>query len=712
MSLCINPACPHPSHPGNTQSNTCQSCHSQLLLQHRYRVMRLLSDKTGFGTVYEAYERDTPKILKVLKPDRSENSKVLRLFQKEAEVLSQIQHTGVPYIARDGYFTYLPENSDTPLHCIVMEKIDGPNLQQWMQQQGNHPISEQQALRWLTQLTEILRRVHQHNYFHRDIKPDNVMLRANGQIVLVDFGAAREMTQTYLAQIGSLGVTTVSSAGYTPPEQEQGQAVPQSDFFALGRTLIYLLTGLSPNDTALYDPMLNTFDWRGRAPQVSPAFAALLDTLIAPRVVDRPKTAQEILDRLHQLLMDQPLARGEALTRFPETAMPSSPLPVAPKEEPADQSAHGTVQQQRRTLLQRGTDRITGWTWLIAGGVTFIALAILGIGRLGQQRLQPSPAIEGEPQLSGPENSPTPPITEISPALPVTLIQEFIGHGSSINALHLLSDKQRFISASADSTIRLWNLSTGEVLQTLDGHRAFVNAIALSPDEKTLYSGSADGTLYQWNLATGEQQAEFVGHISAVNALVKTPDGQRLVSGAADGTLIVWDTQTQSPLHTLAGHAGAINALVITRDGQRIISGGADLVIQIWDIQSGEGLQTLTGHESFINAIAVSPNGQTVFSAGADETIRRWNPNTGEMLGTFTEHESYVNVLTFSHDGRTVSSGSADGTVRVWNVKNGELLKTYTGFGMPIDHVVFPSNNQLVTATRSDAMIKTWSITP
>jgi serine/threonine protein kinase len=253
MSLCINPSCPQPAHPENSRHVTCQACGSGLLLQGQYRVMRLLSSSSGFGLVYEAYQQDQPKILKVLRPDRSDNPKILSLFRKEAEVLSQLQHPGVPLVTADGYFIYRPQDGP-PLHCIVMEKIDGPNLLQWMQQQGNHPIGERQAFQWLYQLTEILRRVHQHNYFHRDIKPDNVMLRSSGQLVLVDFGAAREMSQTYLAQVSGSGVTTISSAGYTPPEQEQGQAVPQSDFYALGRTIIFLLTGRSPNDPALYDP--------------------------------------------------------------------------------------------------------------------------------------------------------------------------------------------------------------------------------------------------------------------------------------------------------------------------------------------------------------------------------------------------------------------------------------------------------------------------
>lgn len=696
MSLCINPECPHPSVPDNVHSATCQACGSGLLLQGRYRVMRLLSNKTGFGTVYEAYEQDVPKILKVLRRDRSEDAKVVYLFRKEAKVLNQIHHPGVPFVAEDGYFTYLPKGSATPLHCIVMEKIDGPNLHQWMQQQGNHPIGEQQAFQWLMQLVDILRRVHHHNYFHRDIKPDNVMLRSNGQLVLVDFGASREMTQTYLAQIGSLGVTTVSSAGYTPPEQEQGQAVPQSDFYALGRTIVYLLTGRSPNDTAMYDPMLNTFNWRSQAPQVSDEFAHLLDSLIAPRVIDRPKTALELQERLHRLSQHQ-WADADSKTLLAPTSLPPHKLPEA------------QPQGDSRLSILGITPRVTGWTWLIVGGAIVAAFGLIGLGLWDRSRRAGSSESSSSVAVTIPSEAS--PSVAVAPT-PVELLQTFSDHTSSINALQLLSDKQRFISASADKTLRLWEVSTGETLQIYAGHTVFVNAIALSPDEKTLYSGGADGAIYRWNLVTGEKEGEFLGHQGAVNTLARTPDGQILVSGSSDGVIKLWDTRSGEILGTLPGHSGAINALVITDDSQRIVSGGTDRTIRLWDIKTRTETQVLEGHESYINAIAISPDGRNLFSASADQTIKRWDLDTGEDVETLTGHSSYINALTLSRDGQTVSSGGADGTVHVWDVTTGELRAVHDGFNMPVDQLIVVSESQFVTASKENPTIKAWLANP
>ena len=294
MSLCINPVCSQPNHPDNDENRFCQSCGSQLELIGRYRVLRLLSDKTGFGKIYEAYQQDTPKILKVLKEELTNDSKALALFQQEANVLQQLNHPGIPQT--EGYFPYQTRNN-LILHCMVMEKIEGPNLEQWLKQQQNRPISEAQAIVWLKQLLEILDLVHNQQYLHRDIKPSNIMIRPDGQLVLIDFGTAREITRTYLANGG--GMTAISSSGYSPPEQMQGQAIPASDFFALGRTFVFLLTGFPPEQ--LYDPHLDVLQWRHHANHISPLLLDFIDWLMSMVVNQRPSNAEEISRRLAEI---------------------------------------------------------------------------------------------------------------------------------------------------------------------------------------------------------------------------------------------------------------------------------------------------------------------------------------------------------------------------------------------------------------------------
>ncbi|WP_315791798.1 serine/threonine-protein kinase [Fischerella sp. JS2] len=361
MSLCINPHCLQPNHPDNDENRFCQSCGSVLELLGRYRVMRLLSDKTGFGKIYEAYEQDRPKILKVLKENLNSDAKAVELFQQEAVVLGQLDHPGIPN--EDSYFPYQTRDG-LLLHCIAMEKIEGPNLEGWLKQQQNRPISQAQAIAWLNQLAEILVLVHGKQYLHRDIKPSNIMIRPDGQLVLIDFGTARELTRTYLAKVssGGGGITAITSSGYSAPEQMNGQAVPQSDFFALGRTFVFLLTGRHPLD--MYDSYHNVLYWRDRATHVSPLLLDLIDWLMARDVAQRPTNAQEILQRLAE--QESQLTPSTAATINVVGHLTTEQL------EPATTTLPPKTQQRRIPLL----------AWFAA---LLVSLGLLGIVALAMR---------------------------------------------------------------------------------------------------------------------------------------------------------------------------------------------------------------------------------------------------------------------------------------------------------------------------------------
>ncbi|BAZ01214.1 serine/threonine protein kinase [Tolypothrix tenuis PCC 7101] len=294
MSYCINPHCPKSVDPANAKNRICRNCGSDILLQGRYQVLKLLGHG-GFGKTFEVDDGGTLKVLKVLTEN---NLKAIELFQQEAKVLSQLDNPGIPRVESDAYFTVLPKNSSVPLHCLVMEKIDGLDLEQWMECHNYQPISQSQAFNWLKQLVEILTKLHAHQYFHRDIKPQNIMLRPSGQLVLIDFGAVRQVTTTIL--VGN-SHTRIISQGYSPPEQQNGYSVPQSDFFALGRTFIFLLTGKEPQDKEIYNPLTNELNWRKYALNISPLFADLIDNLMAPSASQRPQNTEFILLQLQNI---------------------------------------------------------------------------------------------------------------------------------------------------------------------------------------------------------------------------------------------------------------------------------------------------------------------------------------------------------------------------------------------------------------------------
>jgi eukaryotic-like serine/threonine-protein kinase len=333
MSLCINPTC---SRPHNSDERLfCQSCGSEVLLEGRYRVVSILGEG-GCGKTYEVSDRDgAAKVLKVL--SRNE-PKHVELFQREAQVLTQLRHPGIPAVEPNAYFTYLSKGAVESIHCLVMEKVTGLDLQKYLRQRGS-PIDQVLAVQWLIQLSRILKAVHSQQFLHRDIKPSNIMLKADGHLVLIDFGTARTITHVSSFGEPSTQATRIMSALYTPLEQMKGKPVPQSDFFALGRTFVYLLTGQDLGD--LYNAESDTLDWRGSAPHLSIRLADFLDQLMAPFIGQRPVDAdamlQQLMDIQRQFYTNSailtPTQFGDAPTQLADhrhlqpLPPPSSPLP-------------------------------------------------------------------------------------------------------------------------------------------------------------------------------------------------------------------------------------------------------------------------------------------------------------------------------------------------------------------------------------------------
>jgi eukaryotic-like serine/threonine-protein kinase len=296
MSLCINPICASPQNPDDQLF--CSSCGSEILLEGRYRVVRMLGEG-GFGKTFEVTDLDS--VIKVLKVLSKNEPKYVELFQREAQVLSQLNHPGIPAVEPNAYFVFYPKNSSEPLYCLVMEKITGLDLQKYLRQRGS-PIDQNLAVQWLIQLARILKAVHSQQFLHRDIKPSNIMLRSDGHLALIDFGTVRSITNAYVGREATTQATRIMSALYTPIEQMKGKPVPQSDFFALGRTFVYLLTGQELNE--LYDADIDELIWRGAVPNLSPRLADFLDLLMAPLASHRPANGDLVLQKLMELQRD------------------------------------------------------------------------------------------------------------------------------------------------------------------------------------------------------------------------------------------------------------------------------------------------------------------------------------------------------------------------------------------------------------------------
>jgi eukaryotic-like serine/threonine-protein kinase len=298
MRYCLNPQCKN--RQNDDAFDVCQTCSNSLVINNRYILespLRELGEKCSpnfeIFAVRDSKAPDKPKVLKSCIIDLHHYQK---LFEQEAELLIQLKHPGIPKSERKGFFD-VQLNNDQTLTCLVMEKIPGENLEDWLISNGK--IAQDVAIDWLKQILGILGFVHERNFFHRDIKPANIIRTPDDKLVLIDFGTAREVTQTV---VSGENVSVVLSIGYTAPEQLDGRAVPQSDFFALGRTFVHLVTGKHPKDpNSFVKDSEGRLLWRDEAPQITPDLTDLIDRLMHPDWRQRIQNTSEIQSQLDQI---------------------------------------------------------------------------------------------------------------------------------------------------------------------------------------------------------------------------------------------------------------------------------------------------------------------------------------------------------------------------------------------------------------------------
>lgn len=277
------------------------------IIAQRYRIVAPLG-QGAFGTTYEAedltnYQRVA---IKALSLSQITDWKSLDLFEREARVLATLNHPAIPK-----YLDYFHEDTaEDHQFYLVQELVVGESLADLVKK-GWHS-NEDEVKQIAVQVLEILDYLHRlsPSVIHRDIKPQNIIRRSDGQVFLVDFGAVQDDYRQTLIR----GGTFVGTLGYMPPEQFRGQVFFASDLYALGATLLFLLTHRSPADLPQCRMKI---DFRSRV-QISPELANWLEKMLEPAVEDRFKSAAEARNALQtprslpnlSKQPDQPLSTG------------------------------------------------------------------------------------------------------------------------------------------------------------------------------------------------------------------------------------------------------------------------------------------------------------------------------------------------------------------------------------------------------------------
>jgi serine/threonine protein kinase len=273
---------------------------SGTLLQQRYRVTKVLG-QGGFGRTYLAQDTgcfDEMCVLKEFSPNdrgRDAMKKSKELFQREAQVLYQIDHPQIP--------KFRANFEEQRRLFLVQEYAEGKTVAKTLSDRlkNSTTFTEAEAVDFLQNMLPVLSHIHNMGIIHRDISPDNIIFRDRDRLpVLIDFGVVKAgVTQLEVSTQIHQG-TTVGKAGYAPGEQLQtGEAYANSDLYALAVTVVVMMTGRKPE--SLIDKSTMTWKWHQWVPTLTPWFAKILNKMLSRAPNSRYQSATEVAQALRSV---------------------------------------------------------------------------------------------------------------------------------------------------------------------------------------------------------------------------------------------------------------------------------------------------------------------------------------------------------------------------------------------------------------------------
>ena len=268
-------------------------------------------------------------------------------------------------------------------------------------------------------------------------------------------------------------------------------------------------------------------------------------------------------------------------------------------------------------------------------------------------------------------------------------------------------------SGSADKTVIIWNVESGEIETVLTEPEGMVLSLTFSRDEKTLAIGGGDGTIRLWSLAQKKYQNFILQQDFWVRSVDFDPEGDVLVSGDDEAKIQFWDVESNNRLRKSQGYMNAVRAIVVPEkfmDKEKsthvLVSGGDDGIVRQWNYQTGEYISTLNKHEGWVWAVDCSADGRWI--ASGDTTIKLKNIQT-QVLYELSGHEDSLWAVAFSPNSKLLASCSYDKTIRLWNVATQRCVAKINTEQIARNIVFTPDSSCLVVCS-DDKRVKRFRI--
>lgn len=709
-------------------------------LQGELRVIKTLSE-----TILN--NRDLKKHLTKIKQD----------FKEEALRLALCRH---PYIVK---IETVFDEGDLP--CMAMEYIKGEDLNKLITKKGALPEAE--ALQYIQQIGEALKLVHEKGLLHRDLKPGNIMLRADKpEVVLIDFGLARQFIPDKV-----LHHTEAFTPGYAPPEQyvneaERGEYI---DVYALAATLYSLLTGQTPMQVParlLNDRLKPPKYFK---PTVSDRVNKAIMKGMELNYELRPQSVQEWLSLFALLKPDN----WECVHVIPGI---SGSIALSPRGDIIASLAGDVIH-----LLSVTTGQVIRSLLGHSDSIDYIAFSSDG-------QMLASASCDNTIKLwdvvTGREIRTITCGSDVSKSFGLSSVMQILGRfftyidtiKDTIKILDMATGKEICIltgdwcvvavsrdgkmlaSCDRNGTMQLWEVPTGKKIRTfIDNIPAYAMSVVFSSDGKILARGGWNGTIKLWEVATGKEIRTFTGHSNSIDSVAFSRDGRMLASSSGDdGTIKLWNVATEKEIRTFTGNPTGCYSfsrkgyLTISNDG-KILASGSNETIRLWEVGTGKEIRTLTNHSNSIDFVALSHDGRMLASCHYRGNIKLWEVATGREIRTFDSHLYLLKSVAFSRDGQMLVSldsgdihlwdvaterkirglgwfmdsfssvafsndgkivaGGGSKTIKLWDVATGKKIRTFNGHSSLIDHVAFSHDGRMLAGGSSwDGTIKLWDM--
>ena len=616
----------------------------------RFRIVRPHA-RGGLGEVFLAVdaELDREVALKELQAYHAHDAESQSRFVREAKITGRLEHPGIVPVYGLGRHA-----DGRPYYA--MRFIEGETLKRAIERfhgvhggprdSGERELAFRRLLRSFIDACNAVAYAHSRGVVHRDLKPENIMLGRFGETLVVDWGVAKLIAETASEPADSpridapgdeLSLTRPGSAIGTPqymsPEQASGdlmRVLEASDVYGLGATLYCLLVGHGPFPSGDLADVLQRVS-RGVFP--------------APRRLRRSIDA-----KLEAICLKAMAVKPENRHATPLELAGEIEVWLAEVSYKSEQER--ALDEVRRSLARLSIERAQN---LFARDMPNEGM--LWLSRALEEIASNSPSIERAVRASlGGWHS------------RAKLVERTLSHGCAVHAVAFSPDGRMLATASAEQSVRLWDVAKGGLLSSPIRHEKAVRAIAFSPDGRILATASDDGAMRQWDAMTGAAVCKASVHGVPVPAVCFSPEGTRIATGSGSGAACLWATATGLPIGEPEAEGALMLAIAFSPDGTRLALAGDDGQVRIRETDKGMLLRETLRHEAGVNALAFSADGRRLVSGCRDGRVRIWETQEWTKLAEIACHVK-PGCLAYSPAGRSIAMASEDGNARVWHVE-------------------------------------------